>query len=340
MDNAQDHASSQASRLALIDTFERDGRSGRVLDVRHWPLTLGRGLHNDVVLDDPFVAERHAHIGPDAEGQLVLTVLDTVNGVELNGRHLPAGGSAPLRDAAAATTLQLGQTRLRLRLAGAPVPAEQPLPRPQPSPWRLALPLYALLLADLAVGLDPGADTSAWLGGVLGLPALLMAWCAGWALLSKLFQHRFDFLGHLRIALPWALALTVVDMLVPPVAAALGAAWLWHLATPVKVVLGAFWLHAHMAHVLPQHRRAVQAGVLAMTLVGAGITLNATWRSRDSLLTAPYMSTLPLPAARFGPTVAPSDLVAAMAALGPPLASRAQQARADDRGSNDPDDAD
>jgi hypothetical protein len=341
MDRPEDTPASQAgSRLALIDTFERDGRTGRVLDVRAWPLLLGRGMDSDVVLEDPFVAERHARIGPDADGRLLLTVLDTVNGVELNGRRVRAGSSVPLPEPGQPCTVQLGQTRLRLRLAGAPVPAELPLPLPQRSPLWLAVPLYALLLADLALGLDPGADTSAWLSGVLGLPAVLMGWCAAWALLSKLFQHRFDFMGHLRIALPWALAVTVIDLLLPQVGAAFGAAWLWQIATPLKLLLGAFWLYAHLAHVLPQHRRAVQAGVLAMSLVGGGVSLNATWKSRDSLLAAPYMSTLPLPALRLQAAGAPAELVQAMAALGPPLARRAKEARADDRDSGEPEDGD
>ena len=316
-------------RLALIDTFERDGRASRVLDVHAWPLLLGRGLANHVVLDDPFVAERHARLGPGDDGRLLLTVLDSVNGVEFNGRRLAAGASIALP--AGGAELHLGQTRLRLRVAGAPVAAEQALPRAKRSPLWLALPLLALTLAEVAVGLDPGADTSTWLADVLGPPGMLAAWCAVWALASKLFQHRFDFMGHLRIALPWALALQLLDTLLPQLGATLGWPWLWSLGPPLKVLLGAVWLYAHLAHVLPQHRRAVRAGVLAMTLVGSGITLNTTWRTHDSLVAAPYMSTLPLPALRFGASVAPATLVDAMAALGPPLAQRAKNARVDER---------
>jgi len=316
-------------RLALIETFERDGRMARVRDVQAWPLSLGRGLFNHVVLDDPFVAERHARIAPDDEGRLLLTVLETSNGVEVDGRHHAAGASVPLP--AAGATLQLGQTRLRLRLAGEVLLPEQPLPRPERSPLWLGLALYALSLAELAVGLDPGAETSTWLAGVLGVPAMLAAWCGAWALLSKLFQHRFDFMGHLRIALPWALALQVLDVLLPQTAAALGWPWLWQATTPLKALLGAAWLYAHLVHVLPQHRRAVTSAVLAMTLVGGGLSLNNTWRNHDSLSSTPYMSTLPLPALRLGGTTAPADLVADMARLAPPLAARAKKAKTADR---------
>jgi hypothetical protein len=327
-------------RLALIEVVERDGRMARLRDVHAWPLTLGRGLSNHVVLDDPFVAERHASIGPDDAGQLLLTVLQTSNGVEVDGRRHAAGASVPLP--AAGASLQLGQTRLRLRLAAEVLPPEQPLPRPGRSPLWLGVPLVALALAELAIGLDPGADTSAWLGGVLGLPALLAAWCGAWALMSKLFQHRFDFMGHLRIALPWALALQLLDAMLPQLAASLGWPWLWQAAIPLRAVLGVMWLYAHLAHVLPQHRRALTVAVLAMALVGGGFSLNSTWRSHDSLTAAAYMSTLPLPALRLGGATPPAALIADMAQLAPPLAARAKKARAEDRdnGEADSDDGD
>jgi hypothetical protein len=49
------------------------------------------------------------------------------------------------------------------------------------------------VVARHGIGLDPGAEVSAWLPAVLGLPALVAGWCAVWALMSKLFRHRFDF---------------------------------------------------------------------------------------------------------------------------------------------------
>jgi len=82
----------------------------------------------------------------------------------------------------------------------------------------LALPLMLLQLAQHAVKLDPGADTTAWLPPLLTLPLVVVAWCAMWALMSKLFQHRFDFMGHLRIVLPWVLGIELLDAIVTPLA--------------------------------------------------------------------------------------------------------------------------
>ncbi len=314
-----------AERLALIECFERDGRPGRTIDVYAWPLTLGRGLVNHVALDDAYVAPNHARIEPDAQGQLVLTVLDTANGVVIDGRRHAAGAQCPLPETGA--LLQLGQTRLRLRLRGEVLAAEKPLPPAAASPWLFALPLYALAVAEHALGLDPGADATAWLPALVGLPVAVAGWCGLWALLSKVFQHRFDFNGHLRIALPWLLAIEAVGALLPQVAASLAWPGLWHLVVPLQVVLGALWLRAHLAHVLPLHRRTVSAAVALVTLAGSAISLTVIQRSTDSYSRAPYMSTLPLPATRLAGSVAPAVLVEEMSALVEPLARRVQKAR-------------
>lgn len=319
-------------RLALIECHERDGRIGRVLDVWRWPVRLGRAMDNHVVLDDPHVAAHHAMLLPHVQGGVLLQVLDTRNGVIANGRHHPAGATVTLPPGGA--QLQIGALKLRLRLPGEQLAPERPLAAPQGSARALALVMALLLLAlvllEHGISLDPGADATAWLPTLVGLPAALMLWCGLWALMSKLFQHRFDFAGHLRLALPWLLAIQALDMLLPPLASALGWTLLWQLVTPLVVVLLAALVYRHLAQVLPLHTRAVAAAVGAALLVGGGISLAMTHRSTDRLTRAPYMSTLPLPAFNFTRAVPPEQAVAEMATLAEPLARRVQQARSEE----------
>ena len=110
--------------------------------MQRWPLTLGRALGNDVVLDDPHVAAYHATLSPDAQGQLTLTVGDTVNGVSVGNRHFAAGARVPLEPGGAA--LQIGavsEALLRLkesRYGGcADCGAQIPFERLQAEPWAL-----------------------------------------------------------------------------------------------------------------------------------------------------------------------------------------------------------
>lgn len=318
-------------RLALIELLERDGRVARTLDVHRWPVTLGRALDNTLVLDDPHVAGAHAILAPDEQGQLLLSVGATANGLLLDGRHLPTGTRQPLP--AGGALLQLGTTRLRLRLPGEVLAAERPLGGPSAQPGTvagLAVALMLLMTAGHWIELDPGADFTAWLQLLFGVPVAVVGWSGAWALLSKLFQHRFDFWGHLSRVLPWLLAMLLAETLLPQLAASLAWPWLWQLTTPVAAVLGALLLRSQLRHVLPQHGRAVSLAVAGTALVYFAISLSFTYRSTDSLARAPYMSTLPMPALRLGGTVSTQALVAAMAPLEAPLAARVKQARQDE----------
>ncbi|MDP1902305.1 MAG: FHA domain-containing protein [Rubrivivax sp.] len=325
-------------RLALIELFERDSRAARAIDIHRWPLTIGRALDNQVVLADPHIAAHHARIEPDGQGRLTLTVLHSRNGVTLDGRPLGAGAAVSLPDGGA--TLHLGTTRLRLRLPGEVLAPETPLPAL--APGHRAAPLLALAGVTLIslyghwLGLDPGADTSAWLPVLVGLPVVVAGWCGLWALLSKLFQQRFDFGGHLRIALPWLLLIDVVGAVVPQAAAGLALPWLWQLSGPLQALLGALLVRHHLQHLLPLHPRGVTGSVAAVALMAAGISMALSYRGTDRPYGAPYMSTLPLPALRLAGTVPTATLVAEMAPLAADLARRVKAAQQDEA---DPDDA-
>ena len=126
-------------RLALIECFERDGRAGRTVDVHAWPLTLGRALSNHVILDDAYVAARHARIEPGSDGRLLLTVLDTANGVAVDGRRHDAGTTSPLPEAGAPAAergppQEAAARRRRHRPVLAP-DRRRPRPRRWPWPW-------------------------------------------------------------------------------------------------------------------------------------------------------------------------------------------------------------
>jgi hypothetical protein len=319
-------------RLALIEVEGRDGRIAQWLDVPDWPMSIGRALDNQLVLDDPYVAARHARLALDGDGQLTLSVLETRNGVTMEGRHLGAGTVAAVP--VGGTQLQIGSTRLRLRLPGEALAPERALPRGRPGLRALpAVAGIALLLLQMALhGLseDPGSDYSTWLPIAVGLPLAVAAWAALWALMSKLFNHRFEFAGHLRIALPWLLAAALVEALGPPLAAALDAGALWYLVPPLTLLMAALMVRDHLALLLPLHPRTVTVAVATVAVAGFAISLALVHRSHDSFSSAPYMSTLPLPGLRLPAAVPTTRLVDDMAPLAERLARRVRKARSDD----------
>ena len=332
---AADAAAPAARRLALLEVIGRDGRVLRSVDVQRWPLTLGRSLAADVVLDDPFVAPLHATLhaeGNGPAGGLTLEVGDTDNGV-LQGRQRHARGSRVPVPAAGALW-QLGGLGLRLRLPAETLPPELPMPTATRRPWlqpaALAGALMLLVAANHWRQLDPGHDASEWLVIATGLPLALMLWCGLWALGSKLFQHRFEFLAHLRIALPAVLAVELLDWLLPPLAAALGWPGLWRLTTPLQAVVLLWLLRQHLLRVLPGLSRAVTSFVAAAGIAFAVVAVSSAWRSVDRWSRPPYMSTLPLPATQLDSAEPVDALVGELAPLAARLAERVAKARAEE----------
>jgi hypothetical protein len=343
------HTSSHTSSHPRVALIEWLGSERRTVDVLAWPLTLGRALDNHIVIDDPYVAAHHALVDIAADGSLQLTVLDTVNGVQLDASDIPSdhllrGHSRVLPVSGA--VLKLGNTTLRLRLPHEAIAPEQALTElpsahsivaPQSiaagsriSSWLAGLGLMVFEVGGHWTGLDPGADFSAWLPLLLGVPVAVVVWCGVWALLSKLFNHHFDFSGHLRLALPWLLAMAVAQVLWPQMTAAVDSPLLWRLTPLLMVVLAAFLVRAHLSHVLPNKRQAVAVGVAAMAVGTVGISAISNLRTHDSVSSAAYMSTLPLPALRLGGTSGEQNLVHRLGPLAVQLEVRAKKARDDD----------
>lgn len=326
-------------RLALLEVIGRDGRVAQTLDVHRWPLTLGRSLAADVVLDDPHVAPLHATLSRAGDGALTLEVGDTANGVR-QGRERHARGERVAVPAGGATW-QLGGLTLRLRTPAETLAAEQPLPASRAGgTWPMlgvALALAGLALAKHGLSLDPGAELGDWLPLVAGLPLVLGLWAGLWALASKLFQHRFEFAAHLRLALPVALGVEVLDAVLPPLAAALGLPLLWRLLGPLQLAALLWLLFRHLALVLPQARRAVAAFVGAAALAGAAVAVHASWRSVDRWSRPPYMSTLPMPTMLWRTPDPAEALAADLAPLAEQLARRVQRARDEDPPDDDGD---
>ena len=75
-------------RLAVVEILDRDGHTRQLVPVWHWPVTIGRAIECDVVLDDPHVAARHATLA-DEDGQLQLQVGDTINGAQVGNTLVP-----------------------------------------------------------------------------------------------------------------------------------------------------------------------------------------------------------------------------------------------------------
>ncbi len=163
---------------------------------------IGRGYDNDVIVDDPYVAERHVRVFRDDNGHLVAEDAGSRNGMFLDRdktRHarIVIDGERPIR---------IGHTYLRIRETSHAVAGE----RTGRQDMR-AVPL--VLVAVLVVALvatevlwtwinETGEQrASHYLQPLLGLGLLIGGWVAVWALLSRVFSGRARFEHNLLIAL-------------------------------------------------------------------------------------------------------------------------------------------
>ncbi|MBV8653330.1 MAG: FHA domain-containing protein [Alphaproteobacteria bacterium] len=174
---------------------------------------IGRAYHNDVVLDDPFVAPQHLRISRNESGLLVAEDLGSTNGIagercRAREERIVVDGDRPIR---------IGHTTLRIREEGYPVAPERPI-QPQRRLWPYALAIAAAILAieigALWLGQTTEPKLTLYLTPLLILSLLTLGWTGGWAVLARIFAGQAYFERNLIIALSGLLAYSLYDELV------------------------------------------------------------------------------------------------------------------------------
>ena len=104
-----------STETVLVEIIDGHGRrqAGQRLQLTEISrkLTIGRSIHADVTLDDPYAAGLHAAIEIMPDGRVVVSDLGSVNGVVVAGKRCHGVRGLDLPDNA----LQVGRTRLRIR---------------------------------------------------------------------------------------------------------------------------------------------------------------------------------------------------------------------------------
>jgi hypothetical protein len=296
---------SAAPILGLLQATDRNGAVVARLDVRHWPVTVGRALTADLVLDDSHVAGQHLRIDRAPEGGIKVQVLDSVNGAALGrARH----GRDAQFDWPAGEQLTLGRLKLGLRLAEEPVPAEEPLPH---FPWRTTgwtlvavAAMLALVLGQSWLTLTEPSQLARQLPGVLGAVALGIAvWGGLWALATKLFTGHLQFWRHVRIACFSSLAVQAVSTLAGLLAFMFSLESLARFEGLLVLLGGAAAIYMHLTVIVPQRRRGLAGLVAGIAVLGLVAMLGTNWLQNKRLSNKLYLSTIYPPALRMAPAV-------------------------------------
>lgn len=307
------------------------------------PVTVGRGLANDLILDDPYVDARHARIGVDESGTPLIEDLGSVNGLVANDVRL--SGGVPVLPG---TEIRVGHTMLRFRDADEPVAAalvDSPPPSPRPvltDDVRLSRPTRARAVATIArwagttlgrlavaavaasaialyswLGSSERSGASGALTAALGFAAMISLWSGVWAVASRVSVQRFHFVGHLAVAslvtlgaLAWTMAAEWLSFFFPDAS----------LADVLSIAIGFLLLsalvagHLSLASGLSRKRqwRTGFAVAGAALLIGGLVTLT----EEDSFSDVPTFSGVVKPvASEWLPTASVDEFGGVMAKL-------------------------
>ena len=296
-------------KVAVVEVLDRDGSARRVVPVGQWPVTVGRAVDCDVVLDDPHVAAHHATIA-EADDALSIRVGESVNGVSWPGTHLSAGETTRLPPG---QILHVGSTRLRVRRVSEALAAEERL---VPEPATSRIPVAVLLLVFFGwmvfeqwLTLNTGSRVTDYLEAVLGMAVVFVLWNGFWALASKIFRHRFEFWPHVRIFVTYLLASGVITAAFPLLSYITGVTLFSKLAGLVSAAVLCAMLVTHVARVLPARRRLAGITIGALYAAGVAVLMTFTYQTQDRLLSEMYVTTLAPPSLRLAPAVPPATFI-------------------------------
>lgn len=306
--------------LELVDP--RGTRTWHRLDAL--PLTLGRALTNDVILDDPYADARHARIAMDATGALRVEDQGSTNGLRLGASRVDGHLVAQ-----PGTELRIGRTTLRFHdadeavppalvddttapawaaaetvAAALPAPVAPPVARPvaagrtgRAREWLATTPgrLVAIVAATALFAFyswlqsTERASGSGVFTAALGFVLMAAAWAGLWSVASRIIVHRFQFVGHLAVIVLAVIAVMtfgVVDQ------------WLVFLFpdSPVLPVLSTVLALALLAVVVAAHlslattmppQRRWRVGVVISAVVAAVMGLGALADDDDAFTDVP-----------------------------------------------------
>jgi hypothetical protein len=206
-----------------------------------------------------------------------------------------------------------------------------PLATPR-SVWHAAWPtivagvvVMVLLLFGTWLDTDPDEWTRALGSMLVAAITAGLTWCAGWALLSKIFTRRSHFWWHVRVLLVGVLAIDVASAMSRLLAFSLSWPSLSDFTFVPLYAIVATMLYFHVKGIeprRPQRLRAVAVGIFA---VATALSLWFNRQNRDQLGEELYMSHLFPPALRLSRPIDTESFARDLASLQPTLDDKARK---------------
>ncbi len=272
-------------KLILEIRRHGDDEDAQHLAFEKFPVGIGRGFDNDVILNDPYISAHHLHLEYDGE-TCIVNDYNSTNGFTLNGRAQP--GRCTL--VYSGDVLQVGHTEIRVYKTDHPVTAAELLPKDSPIFAWVAHPInvWACFLLAVAVTLcwawlEIWADEEglALAGAAAGTVSVIVIWSAIWSVAGRLARHKAHFKSHITMICLYMIAGTVAWYIEAYTDFLTNENWFSQIATyGINFVLLGYLLYGSftLATKMRQKRRlvsavffsfGVMAGVFSFGLVSA-----------------------------------------------------------------------
>ncbi|AKJ04235.1 type III secretion system (T3SS) inner membrane Yop/YscD-like protein [Archangium gephyra] len=250
-----------------------------------FPVTVGRGYANDIILDDPKVSASHLRIDRAEDGRLVLRDTGSTNGtfrVEPWARLAELELTDDARVAVGDTVLRF-RSRSHVvedtRVAAIPVaPQGRPFERPFAFPAMLAVAVLTFLLREYLTNYQK-TDWGSLALAVVAPVFVSFVWSGLWSVASKVARRVFHFGAHGTIGSLGLLGLLVIPLLIGVLTYSLGlGAWVRWLYLAGYLGWMGFILFWHLRYVTRAEPRRL------MTLLGIILVCFGALTQADSLL--------------------------------------------------------
>ena len=280
-------------KIVFVEILDRRGNVRDRAKVDSFPVTIGRGYANAVIVDDPLVSVEHLRLSLDMEDGIIVEDLNTLNGTRLSKsrkhieRHrIPAGGEAVIR---------IGQTVLRLRgddFAVGPASSSRALHRPfgrymenSAIAFVVFVTGFGLNVLTFAQEINKKVIWPELVGMSLVLLIVFAVWTGFWSFLNRLVAHSFRFMTHLAIS---GIASIVFLMLFTAagyfefIFSAPAAAEIARFAGFAGIFSLLLYSHLSVMSELSGWKRIVSSALISAGLVGVVLLIHYTHRKEFS----------------------------------------------------------
>lgn len=176
---------------------------------------IGRGLQNDLILNDPFVSEKHVEIRLE-EGSLKIKDFQSRNGTYVSRTKR----FEPELIIGSGEELVIGRTRIRVFLETHQVQPAKLLDENKvifrwmhlkPVAWGLLIILMVISYIEAHLMTVEDETVQKLLSAPIMSSTIILIWAGFWALLGRLLCHRINFTVHISICCLWILIHDVLE---------------------------------------------------------------------------------------------------------------------------------